>query len=796
MQRKLVIFQLIVVFLLGFIYSTQARNADLSNYMLNLSGDEPDDAIADDHYPEIIVNGDFVHVVWTARALDWSVNYLYYRRSTDGGETWEDKVTLETVSYDSNYEVAHFRRLAVSGNHVYVISRKRMGNWYYILQLFSSDDNGQTFDAPRTLFTGANAYWVNDIMISSDSNNVSIGFVYIPNWYDAYTLYTLDSDDYGETFATDIAAQNGAHKAYLADIIRAADNVYLLFYHQIENYNYGHWQASIYFAGSADGGQSYPYQHSFTTSASNDEYLAYHLSDENNNPNMAVSGNNVYVIWTQNDTAYDSDDQALYFRRSTDNGENFSSPALIADSASIGSVFQTGQEMIAAAGTNVYIDYMTPAGRIFSRASWDSGQNFQAVQEITSGDTAPDIATGWWPEIAVSPSDTGGATVFQVFSTAYRFSEDAGEHFNGITRLGPVFSWRDSARPKAAFTSDNALNYVVEGACTFYSSGSFGDKDIFYQKVSAWNAPSPGSSNRAMKFTTIPNAGDGSGIEQFDCMEIAASSDVNFKKSMSVEAWINPDVVTSAEAFFIYKTDAGTGSYFLGRSAGGNAEAQILTTDGTFTLVGSEPVLNNEWTHIAMTLDTNVSEDNFKLYVNGVLESQSTASGDLLTGQGILYVGGYSSQRYEDSITIDELRFWNRALSSEEINQDIPGKLTGSESGLTAYYTFDDTTQDITGHGNNGQLGYKETYVDGHVPESPTPTPTPACIHSGDADLSGTVTVGDAQRTFQIALNLYSPTEAEACAADCNGDDHVSAGDAQLVFRYALQMGETCVDSI
>ena len=38
-------------------------------------------------------------------------------------------------------------------------------------------------------------------------------------------------------------------------------------------------------------------------------------------------------------------------------------------------------------------------------------------------------------------------------------------------------------------------------------------------------------------------------------------------------------------------------------------------------------------------------------------------------------------------------------------------QLTGSETGLNAYYTFDNTTKDITGHGNDGILMYMETYV-------------------------------------------------------------------------------------
>lgn len=37
--------------------------------------------------------------------------------------------------------------------------------------------------------------------------------------------------------------------------------------------------------------------------------------------------------------------------------------------------------------------------------------------------------------------------------------------------------------------------------------------------------------------------------------------------------------------------------------------------------------------------------------------------------------------------------------------------LVGNEAGLTAYYTFKNTTRDITGHGNDGILMYMEQYM-------------------------------------------------------------------------------------
>ncbi len=77
----------------------------------------------------------------------------------------------------------------------------------------------------------------------------------------------------------------------------------------------------------------------------------------------------------------------------------------------------------------------------------------------------------------------------------------------------------------------------------------------------------------------------------------------------------------------------------------------------------------------------------------------------------------------------------------------------------------------------------------------PTPTPTPACMHTGDVNMNGQVTSGDAQLAFSIVLGVMTPTESERCAADCDGNQAVSAGDAQRIFGQVLGIG-SCVDPI
>ncbi len=86
----------------------------------------------------------------------------------------------------------------------------------------------------------------------------------------------------------------------------------------------------------------------------------------------------------------------------------------------------------------------------------------------------------------------------------------------------------------------------------------------------------------------------------------------------------------------------------------------------------------------------------------------------------------------------------------------------------------------------------------------PTPTPAPTqpptatpneCNHDGDVNIDGSITAGDAQMAFLIALGSYTPTYEQECSADCNGDGSCTAGDAQMIFLSALGTG-SCTDPV
>lgn len=116
---------------------------------------------------------------------------------------------------------------------------------------------------------------------------------------------------------------------------------------------------------------------------------------------------------------------------------------------------------------------------------------------------------------------------------------------------------------------------------------------------------------------------------------------------------------------------------------------------------------------MAVTFDGN----DYTLYVNGELvHNDTSAAGKTPDSQPVRWIG-----RVDNSFqgNIDEVRLWNVARTQAEIQAAMNTALTGSESGLLAYYNFDETgtsLTDITGSGYDGTLHGDPVWVISEVP--------------------------------------------------------------------------------
>ena len=111
----------------------------------------------------------------------------------------------------------------------------------------------------------------------------------------------------------------------------------------------------------------------------------------------------------------------------------------------------------------------------------------------------------------------------------------------------------------------------------------------------------------------------------------------------------------------------------------------------------------NTTAHVAATFDgTNLS-----IYINGNLEGTGTLSSPgIYYGPEDVLIGAWNATptylRRFDGI-VDEVRLWDHARGAIDIAATMNCRLDGDETGLLAYWRFDDGDLiDSTGNGNDG----------------------------------------------------------------------------------------------
>lgn len=150
-----------------------------------------------------------------------------------------------------------------------------------------------------------------------------------------------------------------------------------------------------------------------------------------------------------------------------------------------------------------------------------------------------------------------------------------------------------------------------------------------------------------------------------------------------------------------------------------------------------------EWVHVALVHDAG----ELRAYRNGALAGTLPSGSTVQPNTGahpVLHFGGIiinSSRNWTFDGAIDELRLWSRARSQSEIQADLNRTLTGSETGLSAYYQMsdssgtsltDDSQNEWTGtlHDGNGDVLPDGTLPVWTVSDAPIgvvqPTSTPA----------------------------------------------------------------------
>jgi hypothetical protein len=257
---------------------------------------------------------------------------------------------------------------------------------------------------------------------------------------------------YAQTYRNIINLSNVVPFAADPRISISGNNVYVVWTEAITggSPNTGGRNSDIFFSKSTDNGASF----------SNPVALTSYKLGIKQEPKIAISGKNLYIIWSDYSLGF----AEIFFTKSTDNGTSFSSP--IALGTSFGAV---GETRLAGYANNVYVMWIgsankVEAGAVLFRASTDNGSTFGSTISLSDNGIASK------PEMSLS-----GNSVYVVwYNTTLKDSVNVVDDeilFTKSTNGGARFSFpinisnnpdSFSARPQVAVSGRNVYVAWIE----------------------------------------------------------------------------------------------------------------------------------------------------------------------------------------------------------------------------------------------------------------------------------------------------------------------------------------------
>jgi hypothetical protein len=164
----------------------------------------------------------------------------------------------------------------------------------------------------------------------------------------------------------------------------------------------------------------------------------------------------------------------------------------------------------------------------------------------------------------------------------------------------------------------------------------------------------------------------------------------------TIEAWIKTTVSRKGTIFYhgngLIYADAPPGP----NPAGADDVGTVILNDRfafgignpETTLESNTVVTTGQWVHVAATRNKAAGEAH--VYVNGVDDGVTPTQKGSLTDQATLLLGCTLNDQNHFIGQMDEVRIWNVVRTGAEIAATMRQRLTGGESGLVAYWRFDD----------------------------------------------------------------------------------------------------------
>jgi hypothetical protein len=185
---------------------------------------------------------------------------------------------------------------------------------------------------------------------------------------------------------------------------------------------------------------------------------------------------------------------------------------------------------------------------------------------------------------------------------------------------------------------------------------------------------------------------------------------VYFEGDFTIECWVYPKSFANWSRIIDFGNGAGNNNVLLSYTVGTSGTPGFHIGGGQFQ--ANKTLSLNAWTHIAATLKGNTAT----IFINGVASGTSTLPVPANVIRNFCYIGksNWAGDPNANAI-FDELRIWNVAKTSADIQASMSNELMGNETGLVAYYNFNHgipsgdnagitTLTDHTGNGHHATL--------------------------------------------------------------------------------------------
>jgi len=219
-----------------------------------------------------------------------------------------------------------------------------------------------------------------------------------------------------------------------------------------------------------------------------------------------------------------------------------------------------------------------------------------------------------------------------------------------------------------------------------------------------------------------------------DLVDLGNKPEFQVKRDLTLEFWVYIEKMEARRAFFsnfadVDDTDPKQRSGYCVVTYGHHYSFYLASAADTLARSSSPEysALVNQWHHVAGTYDGKA----MKLYINGVQVSYTSVEApeiSYILGNS-LRIGVHKDENENKHFQgkIAEVRLWEVARTTEEIQQNIHQRLTGNESGLVGYWPLNEgsgtVVSDKSPNANHGTIEGKAAWQEQAFALAPAPKP-------------------------------------------------------------------------